>query len=285
MSFFQPAPRLQKYVRHGGASSWALVTGASDGIGQGFAQELASHGFNLILHGRNSEKLQRVKEELVKTHPQIEVRTVIADAADITIAQIEEIVASLQDLHLTVLVNNVGGTGVLDANFKTFETHSLNEVDALISVNIRFTALLTRALYPLLKKSSPASIINVGSQGRVGVPYLSVYGATKGFIHSFSRAIAVESHAEQDGIEVIEVLVGSVQTQQNQTAKPTFFVPDARTMAKSAVDKIGGGNTSSATYWPHALQQTGMWLVPTAITDWLVVSFLKPLAGKKERRW
>ena len=285
MSLFR-ASNINKYLRsHEGQTSWAIVTGASDGIGAGLAAELADHGFNLVLHGRNPDKLGRVRDSILKEHTGVQIRNVIVDASKVTPDMIDEIVQSVNSLPITVLINNVGGAGALDANFKTFNTHSTIEMDALINVNIRFTLFLTHAILPALKKSSPGLIMNIGSQGAAGMPYLSVYGGTKGFIHGFTQGLGIELAGEGDDIEVIEIIVASVQTQQNQTDKATFFVPDSRTMAKAAINAAGKGSCSVAPYWPHNLQIWSLWAMPTAIKNKLFVSMLKPLAGKKERKW
>ena len=92
-----------------GNSPWALVTGASDGIGFGIAQELALNGFNVVLHGRNPEKLMRTKIQHQCQFGHVEVRTAVLDAFTATSQQMDELIASLDGLNLTVLVNNVAG--------------------------------------------------------------------------------------------------------------------------------------------------------------------------------
>ena len=65
--FVRPST-LQRYC-HSQTGSWALVTGATDGIGKAFADELLGRGFNVLLHGRNSEKLERVRKEMAAKFP------------------------------------------------------------------------------------------------------------------------------------------------------------------------------------------------------------------------
>lgn len=283
---FLRSGNVTKYLRSpDGQTSWAMVTGASDGIGAGFAQELAAHGFNLMLHGRNPDKLGRVRDALLKDHRNVHIRTVVADASKVTPSMIEDIVQTVKMFPITVLINNVGGASPLDASFKTFATHTITEMEALINLNIRFTLLLTHALLPILKANGPTLLMNIGSQGATGLPYLSVYGATKGFIRGWTRGLQAELAGEGDDIEVIEIIIGSVQTNQNQTDKPTLFVPSSRTMAQAALATAGKGSNSVAAYWPHSLQLWALWSLPTWVFDKVAISMLKPLAGKKERRW
>lgn len=285
MIYFLYPSTLHRYLRgHQGQKSWALVTGGSDGIGEGLAHELCSHGFNVVLHGRNVKKLSRVKEALLAEYPKTEVRIVIADADSFTASTIDDIVASLQDISLTVLVNNVGGTGALDVDFKTLENHTATEVDALISINIRFTTQLTRALLPTLKRHEPSLIMNIGSISETGTPWLSVYSPTKAYMHSFSKALNLEMKAYNHKVEVLGVQVGSVQSQQNQ-ADTSFLVPSSRVMAQSALARVGCGRANATGYFPHELQRLFFSVMPEWIVDKMLVAFLKPLAENKSKKW
>jgi 17beta-estradiol 17-dehydrogenase / very-long-chain 3-oxoacyl-CoA reductase len=102
---------MNKYKEGVIGSPWAIVTGASDGIGLGFAQELASQGFNVILHGRNAQKLQSVSDTLHAQFPgrkfKILVLDAIQDAGDVD--KIQAALAQFKDLEVKVLINNVGG--------------------------------------------------------------------------------------------------------------------------------------------------------------------------------
>lgn len=276
---------LPKYLRtHGDEEkSWALVTGATDGIGLGFAQELCSRGFNVILHGRNPAKLERVTKQLQEEFPDTKLRTFIANASQFAMEDITGFVDQMKDLPITILVNNVGGTGVLDANFKTFDTHSAQEIDDILSLNVRFTIQFTRALMPLLVKNGPSLVLNIGSQASVGMPFMTAYSATKGALHAWSRSLTVEQETYNTGVEVLEILIASVQSQQNQRANATFFVPTSREMARSSLERVGCGMKSVPGYFPHYLELTGYSLMPEGLMYSYAVKFLKPLAGKKER--
>jgi len=104
---------LKQYITtsNDATATWALVTGASDGIGKGFAEELCSRGVNVILHGRNERKLQGVKDDLLSRWPSRQIRLLVLDAgaAASDASKLDEAAASLQDLNLRILVNNVGG--------------------------------------------------------------------------------------------------------------------------------------------------------------------------------
>lgn len=97
---------------HSETGSWALVTGASDGIGQAFSDDLLKRGFNVLLHGRNPQKLDGVRKKLAQKYPRRSVDIVVADASkvDESYKVVAEKVKQLPG-KLTILVNNVGGVG------------------------------------------------------------------------------------------------------------------------------------------------------------------------------
>ncbi|KAI9872691.1 MAG: hypothetical protein M1830_001300 [Pleopsidium flavum] len=271
---------LPRYLH--GDDAWALVTGSSDGIGLGFAQELCHRSFNVILHGRNPQKLEKVKADLNREFPSSQIRLVIADASSSS-TSLDDLVSSIQDVHLTVLVNNVGGiAGILSSSFKAFETHTREEVDGLLNVNERFATQLTRALIPILARNGPSLIMNIGSNAGMGMPYISVYSATKAYILSWSQALTAELKAEGQGITVLGIGVGSVQSAQNKSAA-SLTCPTSRTMASAALNRVGCGQAIVSAYLPHALQKGFMDLLPEGVLQNILINMLKPLKDKKEK--
>jgi 17beta-estradiol 17-dehydrogenase / very-long-chain 3-oxoacyl-CoA reductase len=106
--------RIHKYVY--GVAPYAIVTGASDGIGKALAFELYDKGFNLILHGRNEEKTRGVVDAIVREKcegvapaAKRDVRYFLADAADSAL-DVAKIVQQFSDLNITLVVHNVGGS-------------------------------------------------------------------------------------------------------------------------------------------------------------------------------
>jgi 17beta-estradiol 17-dehydrogenase / very-long-chain 3-oxoacyl-CoA reductase len=93
---------LSAYKRSN-ANVWAIVTGANHGIGLAFARKLAECGFNVLLHGRNQEKLTAIKEELHRKFPNLHFQTVVADATDISEANIMRVVHACHDKDVAIL--------------------------------------------------------------------------------------------------------------------------------------------------------------------------------------
>lgn len=282
--FLRPSSLPRYLYKPDGSPAWAFVTGASDGIGLGFAQELCARGFNVVLHGRNREKLSRVQGSLNKEYPNVSTRTVIADASSFTASTIDDIVSSIQDINLTVLVNNVGGASLLDRDFKTLTDHTAREVEALINVNAVFTTQLSRALLPTLQGNEPSLILNTGSQAQTGFPWLSVYSGTKGYLKTWSNALSLELTADGHQIEVLYIGVGAVQS-GGLKVESSFFVPTSRVMAHAALERVGCGRSNVTGYLPHALQRSLLDLLPTLMHDKMIVDVIKPMYEKSTKKW
>jgi 17beta-estradiol 17-dehydrogenase / very-long-chain 3-oxoacyl-CoA reductase len=117
--FLRPTNRWQKYLQ--GPSPYAVITGATDGIGKSTAQELYDKGFNLIIHGRNEKKLMDVVAEIQsakskKTGKVQDVKYFLEDANKAGI-DFEGIAKRFEGLNVTILVNNVGGSTVRPERF------------------------------------------------------------------------------------------------------------------------------------------------------------------------
>jgi len=272
---------LQRY-RAPGKESWALVTGASDGIGLGFAQELCKRGFNVFLHGRSREKLLRVQEQLRAEYPSAKTKIIVFDAAGPT-DHIVEIAHDVGDAHLTVLINNVGGGDMVSPAFKRLEDMTQAEVQGVISLNAIFMTELTRVLLPILEKNEPSLIINISSASSTGLPWLSVYGSAKGYVDSFSNALNAEMRAEGRKVEVLGIRVGSTSTPKYPVATG-LFTPTSRTMASAALDRVGCGRSLVWGYWGHAIQRTCFDWLPEKIVQAIITKYMKDLKNIDEKK-
>jgi 17beta-estradiol 17-dehydrogenase / very-long-chain 3-oxoacyl-CoA reductase len=269
--FFYPYLRsgsLERYNKYNGA--WAFVTGSSDGIGQAIAHELCSKGFNIILHGRNPTKLSKVQSNLLASFPKTQFRSFVADAGaftGITTAAVRDLVASIKDLNLTVLANNVGGTGNMAVDFMTFAEHTTKEIGDLILINMLLTTHPTHALLPLLTWNQPALIINIGSASHTGMPYMPVYSPTKANLSVWGNALSIEMQSEGLDVEVLTVLSGNTQSGQD-TRAASLFRPTSRTSARAALTKVGCGRTAVVGYFWHGFQAAAMGLMPEWARGW-----------------
>jgi 17beta-estradiol 17-dehydrogenase / very-long-chain 3-oxoacyl-CoA reductase len=278
--------RLGRYLHDtDGNPPWALVTGASDGIGKQFCRQLAARGFNVVLHGRNPSKLGRVRDELASAFPQRQFRSLIADGSDISCnscrpatpsspaatdsnassraVDFEAIAASLADINLTVLINNAGG-GVVNPVYQFLHESPEARLVGNINLNAVFPLLMQARLLPQLLRNSPSLVINIGSLADNGMPMLASYASSKRFGDTASRILSRELvlQGRPADVEVLSVRVGEVTATSYNSHPVSFFEPDAATMARAALARVGCGRPSIVGYFPHALQQAAMDLAP-----------------------
>ena len=171
--FLRPVPLIQKY----GKKSWAVVTGASDGIGLGIAKRLAIEGFNMVIIARNQEKLETVKKDLLKINELIDVVVISADFSESNKADFfKKIDEKIRDLDVSVLVNNVGVLFSKDAL-----QLSAKEIRDTIVVNCCSQVGMDKLLIPKMqKRSTRCAVIDLSSMATMTPLYLhGVYGATK----------------------------------------------------------------------------------------------------------
>jgi len=240
---------LDKYLSSG---AYAVVTGATDGIGKAVAMELAGRGFNIVLHGRNNEKLQTVKGEIENAHSGRRVVTIVHDAG----ANSRLDISAIKSFPIRVLVNNVGG-----AEPKSLAQSSNAQIEATINLNTLFSTHLTCDLLPHLLR--PALILNVSSYVSVfPPPYLAAYAGAKAFVTAFSNSLS----REVESVETILLITGSVHSAGNK--KPVAFLrPDSTTYAKSILSVVGCGKLSVFPYWPHAIQAYVFSLMPRRLLE------------------
>lgn len=190
----------------------ALITGASSGLGEEFARQLAPYASTLVLVARRIERLDALKNELESLHPGVRVAVYKAD-----LSQDEEIVRFVEwlrkeKLPINFLINNAG----LGDHGK-FETSDWDRVKAMLDVNIRALTRLTHLLLPDMRKGGRAAILNVSSAASfVPLPNSAVYAATKAYVTSFSEALRIE--LRETGISVTALCPGPVETEFFQVA-------------------------------------------------------------------
>lgn len=173
--------------RRGAGGSWALVTGASRGLGRAFAEACALRGYNLALVSLPGEGLEATAADLGRRHG-VECRAWEADLAT-EAGRRRVIEGARQELPgLQLLVNNAGigrngGFGEEGADFHR----------SVVEVNVQATLALTHALIPLLARSAPSRIITVASLAAFQpMPLFATYAASKAFLASWGLALAEE---------------------------------------------------------------------------------------------
>ncbi|KAI0088352.1 NAD-P-binding protein [Irpex rosettiformis] len=253
------APKYRRYLY--GDAPYALVTGATDGIGKAIAKELYHKGFNLVLHGRNPDKLKKVQEEIQSSFTTKRlVRLWIADASAPEV-DFASALKDWEDIEITLVIHNVGGSCVKATRIDAIPESSLLSD---LRLNATFPWLLTRALLPKLRQADgPVELVFIGSiAGQLSVPGLIPYGASKAFLRQLSGAIAAdEQFRSPTNVTTSYMLVGSVVT-PGHIATPTLATPLAEPFAKSVVAKIGSGRSVVIPWVWHAVRLGMVGLVP-----------------------
>jgi short-subunit dehydrogenase len=203
---FRP-PRGTLRARYGTGDdrpSWALVTGASAGLGEEFARALASDGFGVVLTARREDRLIALASRLERDFG-ISTRVVVADLSDPKGA--DAVIDAVSDLEIALLVNNAGFG--YQGRFDLQDTDRLRD---MVQVNCVAPVVLTSRLVPGMRARGRGAIVITGSvAGRQPLPLHSVYGATKGFDQLFGEGVAAELR-EYD-IDVLVLEPGSTDTE------------------------------------------------------------------------
>ncbi len=188
--------------------SWAIITGASSGIGLELARQLADAGFNLIINARNEDRLGEAANKIRRKN--IQVKSVIADLSES--AGIEKIIQTAQGLDIGLLINNAGyGTSGL---FSDSSLHS--EID-MLRVNCEAVLSLTHYFSGKFKQQQRGGIIFLSSLVAFqGVPYAANYAASKAYIQSFAEALSIE--LKPFNVDVLAVAPGPVESGFGQRA-------------------------------------------------------------------
>ena len=185
--------------------NWAIITGASSGIGKALAFEFARGGFNLVLVARNEAALSEVATQCRAKHG-VEAEVI---AADLSCAEsIASLISALaaRPHRYEVLVNNAG-FGI----HGDFASSSIEANIQLVNVQLTAALQLTRAVLPAMIARRKGRILNVASVYSFSpVPFQSVYGASKAFLLSFSSAVQNEIHGT--GVTVTVFCPGITQT-------------------------------------------------------------------------
>lgn len=185
-----------------GHGRWALVTGASAGIGSAFARVLADHGFSVALTARREERLRELADEIAARY-RVKTEVVVADLADPQAPPAIAAELERRGVAVDVLVNNAGY-----GNARFFADTPWHEHATFVQVLVTSLVHLTHLFVPGMTQRGYGRIVNVASLAGLmpGTPRRTLYGASKAFVIKFSEALAAEH--QDDGVHVTAVCPG-----------------------------------------------------------------------------
>jgi uncharacterized protein len=247
---------------------FALITGASKGIGKSIAEQLAARGFDLLLVARSAGLLEQVAKEISQSTNK-NCQWLALDLAEDRAAESVFEYCNKNQLVVSVLVNNAG-YGLSGS----FEKYSVQEHTDMLRVNIITLTQLTRLFLPFLLKQPAAYILNIGSTASYqAVPMLSAYAASKAYVLNFSRGLYQE--LKKTNVSVTCICPGPTDTNfvnranvgtKGQKAAERFNM-SPQTVARIAVDCLFRRKPEVITGGLNKLTAFFAWLLPKPIVE------------------
>ncbi len=209
---------------------WALITGASSGIGAEFAMQLAALKFNLVLVARRKDKLDQLSADLIAKF-NIETLVISLDLSKPDF--LETIKQQTNHLDIGLLINNAGF-----AITGSFLNDQLANQLSLLDVNCKAPLILSHYFGNRMLSSGSGGIINIASTAAfLPLPFWSNYAASKAYLLSFSEGIWHE--LKNAGIDVLAVCPGPTQTEFADTAKVNLGGMTAKEVVDCSLKNIG----------------------------------------------
>jgi len=215
---------------------WALITGASSGLGKEFAKQIASYGFNTILIARNEKALDELSL-YINTEFKVKTKIVIADLKDD--AQIQTIMDECQTLDVGLLINCAG----LTLSKEYLDNNIEDEID-ILNVNVKAPMILTHYFGTKMRTQKKGGIIFVSSiMALSGASSWANYNATKA--HNLLLSEGIGQELKKDNIEVLALTPGTIQTgfQRTSNTNTTLGALDVKDVARDGLSSLGQKRT------------------------------------------
>lgn len=246
-------------------ATWAVITGATDGIGREFAMQLGKKGFNILLVSRSPEKLGKVAAEIEAANPGVRTKTQAIDFALGDERQYEGLEHTVKDLNIGVLVNNVGKSHNMPV---TFAETTEEEMEDIVEINVVSVLRVSKMVIPGMVSRKRGLVLNLGSfAGQVTTPMLATYAGSKAFLAGWSQALGEE--LKRSNITVSLLNTYFVVSNMSKVRKSSAMVPTPRQYVGQVLKTIGRfggaiGRPYTSTPWPMH-----------AVVDW-ATAFLLP---------
>lgn len=252
----------------------ALVTGASSGIGRDIARSLARHGINVIITARRRDRLEELKEELVKDFG-VKVHIIAADLADRK--QCVELHRRVKKYNIDIFVNNAG-FGV----FGEFTDTDLDRELDMLDVNVKAFHTLFKLFLEDFKKRDYGYILNTASSaGFFPGPHFSSYYASKAYVVRMTQAVHEELRAAHSHVSVSMLCPGPVKTEFMDKARVNFSVPpqSSEYVAEYAVREMFAGKL---TIVPSNMLKAGI-VLGKVVPDGILAFLTGKIQSRRER--
>lgn len=194
------------------SKSYAVITGASSGIGVEFAKRMAKEGYPLVLVARRKERLEQLAQEL-----DTECMILTADLSDMD--ECKRIMKELDSVDIDVFINNAG-FGYCGETLTIEAERELNMID----LNVKAMHLLSKLALDKMIDKNKGYVLNVASSAGLlpAGPYMSTYYATKAYVTSYTRGVAEELRRKHSDVYIGCLCPGPVDTEFNKVANVEF---------------------------------------------------------------
>jgi len=249
IAFIRQGKPLKKF------GEWAVVTGATDGIGKAIAGEMVAAGMSVVIIARTQSKLDETKSELEKIakdkKKECKVEVLCIDFTQFGGPETDahqRAVKALEGKNIGVLVNNVGVSYEFPMWF-----HDLTDADVknLLTMNVESVVWMTRIVLKGMVERKNGAILNISSASAlIPAPLLALYAATKQFVEKFSKELDTEYGKYKIKVQSQAPLWIATKLASVRREKASIFTPLPEVYAKGAV-KLIGYESSNAGYWVH----------------------------------
>jgi uncharacterized protein len=246
-----------------------LITGASAGLGEEFAMQLAGRAGHLVLTARREDRLHEVAARVAACEPGVKVSVIAADLSiDVDRVDLMHELA-VRGIVPDLLVNNAGL-----GDYGEFATAEWSRLEAMLRVNVEALTHLAHGVLPGMIARGGGAVLNVSSLASLmPIPDFAVYAATKAYVTSFSEALRIELHGH--GIQVLALCPGPVHTEFGAVARRAegdrempgrafFYVPKEQVVAEGLA-ALERGRARVFPAWKTALAAVVLSAVPMVL--------------------
>ncbi|KAI4280567.1 MAG: hypothetical protein L6R38_004363 [Xanthoria sp. 2 TBL-2021] len=272
--FILPGKPLRTF---GPPSSYAIITGASDGLGKEFALHLSRTPFNLLLISRTGAKLDALASQIRSSNPNIDVRTLAFDFSTVndpsSSSSLDRLKSAIEELDdIAGLINNVGKSHDIPVPFVETEEEEMRDI---ININCLSTLLTTSIVAPKMVAQKRGLILTMGSfGGLLPTPLLATYSGSKAFLQQWSTALGSELQPHGVTVELVQSYL--VTSAMSKIRRSSLMVPSAKGFVRSVLKSVGrtggaqGLGWTSTPYWTHAIMQWGLGGIAGINDRWVV---------------
>jgi len=267
IAWVRPGRKLRKY------GQWAVVTGATDGIGKAYCYEMAKQKLDIVVMGRTESKVKELCSAL-ETKYGVKTLALVEDFSAADQAMFDRVAGALKGLDVGVLINNVG---MSYPHAKYFTEVDSKLIDDLIRINIYTTTQMTKTVLPGMEARRRGAVVFIGSGSATVLPtdpLYGVYAGAKGYVEQFARALAVE--CKPRGVDVQLQAPLFVATKMAKIRKGSLTAPAPAVYARWGTGAIGY-ETVTTPYWVHTIMWGIISLMPLKLWDAIRMSQVRSI--------